>query len=95
MQLVTARVAVAAVVASEVSARTSLEAARQLVEDRAVTAKTTAATAVTEGDSLASRLVLSEAEVEKLRAAATFVEDAAERDKTAVAAIETTARDAA
>jgi hypothetical protein len=36
-----------------------------------------------------------EAEVEKLRAAATSVEEAAERAKTAVAAIETTARDAA
>jgi hypothetical protein len=53
-------------VVSEASAQTSLEVACQSAEDRATTAGTSAATAATERDSLASRLVLAEAEVEKL-----------------------------
>jgi hypothetical protein len=55
-----------AAVVSEASAQTSLEVACQSAEDRATTAGTAAATAATERDSLASRLVLAEAEVEKL-----------------------------
>jgi hypothetical protein len=62
MQLVVSRVAAAVAVASKASARTSLEAARQSVEDRVITT----ATAATEWYSLASRLALAEAEVEKL-----------------------------
>jgi predicted nucleic acid-binding Zn-ribbon protein len=61
------------------------------VEDRASTAETAAAT---ERDSLPSRLALAEAEVEKLRAAATSAEEAVERAKTVVAATESAARDA-
>jgi hypothetical protein len=66
MQLVVARVAAAGALASEASVRPSLEAARQLAEDRATTAETAAAADATVRDSLASRLALSEAEVEKL-----------------------------
>jgi hypothetical protein len=95
MQLVVARVAAAGAVASEASVRPSLEAARQLAEDRATTAETAAAADATVRDSLASRLALSEAEVEKLRAAAASTEEAAERAKTATAATETAARDTA
>jgi chromosome segregation ATPase len=94
MQLVVAQVAAAVAVASEVSVRTSLEAARQSAEDHATTAQTTATAAATERDSLASRLALAEAEVEKLYVAVAPAEEAAERDKTVVAATETTARDA-
>jgi HD-GYP domain-containing protein (c-di-GMP phosphodiesterase class II) len=50
--------------------RMSLEAARQSAEDRATATQTAAAAVATERDSLASRLALTEAEVEKLRAAA-------------------------
>jgi hypothetical protein len=71
MQLVVAQVAAAVAVASEASTRTTLEAAKQSAEDRATATQTTAAAAVTERDTLASRLDLAEAEVEKLRAAAT------------------------
>jgi chromosome segregation ATPase len=95
MQLIVARVAVAAAMASEVSARTSLEAAHQSAEDRAAAAEAAAVTAVTKRDSLASRLMLVEAEVEKLRAAAVSAEEAAERAKTAASATKTAARDAA
>jgi hypothetical protein len=86
MQLVVARVAAAAAVVSEASARTSLEVARQFAEDRATTAQTAATAAVTERDLLASRLALAEAEVEKLRAATVSTEEAAERVRTAAAA---------
>jgi hypothetical protein len=48
MQLVIAQVVAAAAVASETSARTSLEAAHQSMEDRAATAEAATATAVTE-----------------------------------------------
>jgi hypothetical protein len=65
------------------------------VEDHATTTETVAATAATERDSQASGLVLAGAEVEKLRAATTSVEEAAERAKSAAAATETAARDAA
>jgi hypothetical protein len=95
MQLVIARVAAAVVVPSEASARTSLEVARQSVEDRATAAQTAAAAAATERDTLASRLALTEAEVEKLRAVVVSAEEAAKRAKNAAAATETTARDAA
>jgi chromosome segregation ATPase len=94
MQLVAARVAVAAVVASEASAWTSLEAARQSAEDRATATQTAAAAAATEQDLLALRLALAEAEIEKLRAAAASAEEATERAKTAAAATKTVARDA-
>jgi hypothetical protein len=52
-------VVAAAAVASETSVQTSLEAARQSVEDHATTAQTAAAAAATERDSLASRLALA------------------------------------
>jgi hypothetical protein len=94
MQLVVARVAAVGAVASETSARASLDAARQSMEDRAISAETTAAAAATERDSLASSLALEEAEIEKLRAAASFAEEVAERAKTATAMTETTAREA-
>jgi hypothetical protein len=55
---------------------------------------TVAAAAVTERDSLASRLALTEAEIEKLRAVAASAEETAERAKTAAATAETTAREA-
>jgi anti-sigma28 factor (negative regulator of flagellin synthesis) len=80
--------------ASETSARASLEAARQSAEDRAISAETTTVVAVTERDSLALRLTLAEAEIEKLRAAPPSAEEAAKRAKTAVATVETTAREA-
>jgi chromosome segregation ATPase len=95
MQLVMARVAAATAVVSEASVRTSLEAARQSAEDRVTAAQTPATTATTERDSLALRLALAKAEVEKLHAATASAEEAAERAKTTVAATETTARDAA
>jgi hypothetical protein len=66
MQLVVARVAAAGAVASDTSARVSLEAARQSAEDRAIFAETASAAAITERDSLASRIALAEAEIEKL-----------------------------
>jgi hypothetical protein len=95
MQLVVARVAADTAVANEASAQTSLEAVRQLAEDRATTAQTAATVAVTEWDSLALRLALAEAEIEKLRAATTSAEEAAERARTAAAATEAATRDAA
>jgi chromosome segregation ATPase len=94
MQLAVARVMAVGAVASETSARASLEAARQFAEERAISAETTAAAAITEWDLLASRLALAEAEIEKLRVATTSVEEAAERARTAVATVETTAREA-
>jgi chromosome segregation ATPase len=94
MQLVVARVAVAGAVASETSARTSLEASHQSAKDRAISAETTATAVVTEQDSLASRLALAEAEIEKLQVAAMSAEEATERAKTAVATAETSAREA-
>jgi hypothetical protein len=66
MHLVVARVAVAGAMASKTSAWASLEAARQSAEDRAISTETATATAATERDSLASRLALAEAEIEKL-----------------------------
>jgi hypothetical protein len=78
MQLVVAQVAVVAAVSSEASTRATLEAAKQSAEDRATVAQSAAATAVTERDALASRLALAEAEVEKLRAAATSADEATE-----------------
>jgi chromosome segregation ATPase len=74
--------------------RMSLEAARQSAEDRATAAQTAAAAVATERDSLASRLALIEAEVEKLRAAVASAEDA-ERARTPATATKVAARDAA
>jgi chromosome segregation ATPase len=71
-----------------------LEAAHKSAEDRAISAETAAAAAAAERDSLASRLALAEAEIEKPRAAAASMEEAAERAKTAAATAETTAREA-
>jgi hypothetical protein len=82
-------------VASEASTQTYLDAARQSAEDGATAAESAAAAAATEGDLLASRLALTEAEVQKLRVAVTSTEEAAERAKTTAAAIETAARDIA
>jgi chromosome segregation ATPase len=81
-------------VASETSTRASLEAARQSARDLAISTETAAAATATEWDSLASRLALAEAEIEKLRAAAASTEEVAERAKTAVATAEATAREA-
>jgi hypothetical protein len=50
---------------------------------------------VVERDSLASRLALAEAEVEKLRTAAASAEEAAERSRTAASTTETATRDVA
>jgi hypothetical protein len=66
MQLVVARVAVAGAVASKTSARASLEVPRQSVKDRAISVETVAAAAASERDSLATRLALAVAEIEKL-----------------------------
>jgi chromosome segregation ATPase len=93
MQLLVARMAAAAVVASEVSARTSLETARQSAEDHAITAQTAAAAVATEWDSLVSRLALTEAE--DLRAATASSIEAVEGARTTTAATETAARVAA
>jgi hypothetical protein len=79
----------------QASSRTSLEATQQYAEDRATAAQTAAAAVATERDSLASRLALAEAEVEKLHAAAASAEEAAERAKAAAAATETSAWDTA
>jgi hypothetical protein len=94
MQLVIARVAAVGAVASETSARASLEAARQSKEDRAIFAETAAAAAVTERDSLASRLTRAEADIEKLRVAVASAEEVAERAKTTAATAESAAREA-
>jgi hypothetical protein len=94
MQLVVARVAAAAAVASEESTQTSLEAARQSAEDRATTAQTAVAAAATERDSLASRLALTEAVVENLRATAASAKVVAKRTRTTAATTKTIARDA-
>jgi hypothetical protein len=93
MQLVVAQVVTTAVVASEVSTQTTLEATKQSAEDRAAAAQSAAATVVTERNALASRLALAEAEVEKLHAAVASADDAGERARTA--ATEAAARDAA
>jgi hypothetical protein len=66
-----------------------------LAEDRDTATQTAATAAATERDSLASRLSLDEAEVEKLGAAAVSAEEATERAWTIAAATETAARDAA
>jgi chromosome segregation ATPase len=94
MQLVVSRVAAAGTVASETSARASFEAARQFSEDRAISAETAAAAAVTERDFLASRLALAEAEMEKLRVVVESVEEVAKRAKTAAATAKSAAREA-
>jgi hypothetical protein len=88
-----ARVAAAGAVASETSARASLEVARQSTEDQAISAETATATAATERDSLASRLTLAEAEIDKLRAAVELEEEAVERAKTDAVTTETTGRE--
>jgi chromosome segregation ATPase len=95
MQLVVAQVAADAVIASEVSTWTTLEDAKQSAEGHATATQTTAAAAVTEQDALASRPALTEAEVEKLRAAVSSTEEAAERARNAAAAIEAAAQDTA
>jgi chromosome segregation ATPase len=90
-----ARVAAAAAVASEALTRTSLEAARQSAEDRVTAAQTIAAVAVTKWDSLASRLALADAKVEKLRTAAASTEEAIERARTTADATQAAAREKA
>jgi chromosome segregation ATPase len=94
MQLVIVRVAAAGAVASETSARASLETARQSAEYRAISAKTAVAAAVTKRDSLASRLAPAEAEIEKLRVVAASAEEVAEKAKTAVATTESATQEA-
>jgi phage-related minor tail protein len=61
----------------------------------ATAAQTATAVATTKRDSLASRLALTEAKVEKLCAAAASAEEAAERARTTAAATKTAARDTA
>jgi hypothetical protein len=63
MQLVVDQVVAAAAVAREMSTRTTLEAAKQSVEDRATAAQSVAATAAGERDALVMGLALAEAEV--------------------------------
>lgn len=58
-----ARVVAATMVASEVTTRTTLEAAKQSAGDRA-TAAQSAATTATERDALATRMALAEADRE-------------------------------
>jgi hypothetical protein len=94
MQLVVARVVAAGAVASETSAQSSLVAAHQSTEGRAISVETAAAAAITKRDSLASRLALAEVEIEKLRVAAASVEEVAERAKTAATTTESAAREA-
>jgi hypothetical protein len=65
------------------------------VEEHTTTTETAAAVSATERDSLVSRLVLAEDEIEKLRVAATSAEEAVERAKNVVAVTEATVRDAA
>jgi chromosome segregation ATPase len=69
-----------------------LETVRQSAEDRAIATQTAAAAAATERDSLVSSLALSEAEVEKLCAAAASAEEADERARTTAATTETTSQ---
>jgi uncharacterized phage infection (PIP) family protein YhgE len=96
MQLVVARVAAAAAVASEVSSRTALEATKQSAEDR-VTSTQAAATTTTEWDSLAMRLAQAEAEIEELRATVATANNTTEKATTATAiawdATQTTAQE--
>jgi hypothetical protein len=94
MQLVVGRVAAVGAVPSETSVWASLEATHQSAEDRAISAENVTAAAVTERDSLALRLALTEAEIEKLRVAIASAEEVAERAKTTTAMAETTAREA-
>jgi hypothetical protein len=70
MQLIVAQVVAAGAVATEASTWASLEAARASAVDRATATETPVATAATEQDSLASKLVVNEAEVKRLRVAA-------------------------
>jgi hypothetical protein len=70
MQLIVAQVVAAGAVATEASTWASLEVARASAVDRATATETPAATAATEQDSLASKLVVNEAEVKRLRVAA-------------------------
>jgi hypothetical protein len=92
--MVVARVAAAAAVASEATTRTTIEAAKQSVEDRATAAPFAAATTMTERDSLVMRLALAKAEIEKLWAAAASANEVAERATTTTVAAEAAARDA-
>jgi hypothetical protein len=73
-----ARVAAATVVVSEATTRTTLEAAKLSTEDRAMAAQSAATTATTEQDALATRLAQAEAEIEKLQAAVTSANEAAD-----------------
>jgi hypothetical protein len=66
MQLVVARVAVAGVVESKTSVWASLEVPHQSVKDRSISVETVAVVAASERDSLATRLALAVAEIEKL-----------------------------
>jgi cell division protein FtsB len=88
MQPVVARVTAVVAVVSEAMARTTLEAAKQSAEDRTTAAQSTATTATTEQDALVMRLALDEAEIEKLRAAAAFPNEATKRATAAAAAAE-------
>jgi hypothetical protein len=71
-------VAAATVVVSEATTRTTLEATKLSTKDRATTAQSAAATATTERDALATRLAQAEAEIEKLQAAVTSANEAAD-----------------
>jgi hypothetical protein len=71
-------VAAATVVVSEATTRTTLEATKLSTKDRATTAQSAAATATTERDALATRLAQAEVEIEKLQAAVTSANEAAD-----------------
>jgi chromosome segregation ATPase len=88
-------VAAAAAVESEATTRTTLETAKRSTKDRATTAQAAAATAMTERDTLATRLDQAEAEIERLRTASMTANEAAERATTSAAAAEATSQDAA
>jgi hypothetical protein len=95
MQLVVTRVTAATAVESEASTRTTLESAKQSAEDRAMVVQPATATATTERDALATRLVQTEAEIERLWTAAATTNDTTEKATNAVAAAKVAAWDAA
>jgi hypothetical protein len=74
----------------------TLEAAKHSAEGHTTATQSTASTAATERDALATMLVLTKAEIEKLHVAAASTNEAAERaTAVAAAAVEATARDTA
>jgi chromosome segregation ATPase len=91
---VVTRLAAAVAVASEVTTRPSLEAAKQSVEDRSTTTQAAAATTTTEWHALATRMAQVEEEIERLPADMATANDTAEKATTAATTAEATGRDA-